>query len=775
MKKIVIGTACVLAVLFLSIYFYLHSFVANYNAALTSPTLKGRVTVERNRFAMPTITAENEEDLYFAWGYVNAQDRLFQMEITRRAAQGRLSEFAGESQFKKDVFLRAVGFYEIAKKEVGMISPAVRTRLQRYVDGINFHIDNDKTPLYNKLIGFKKEKWTVADAMAVGMMLNWSLAYNMKHELLNWRMARKLGRERAAELFNLLPSDTPTIKESRSSRDADARMIAFLRDLGSLAGSRSASNSWVLAPDRTSGGGAILANDPHVHDSHYPSDFYILRAKCPGIDVTGAQVAGVPLIVIGYNQNIAWGLTNNGADMVDLFTENVNFDKKTYQFQGKHYKLGEKKIVIGIKGKGDREVTLLYAGRRPLLHQVFDDPDTTFSLDWSGFDKVDISGYMLLTTAKSHADYLNAAKKIRMTPQNVVFADRSGTIAWGIFGSLPRRVKGTGTFPADGTKVKRTWEGNVTDAEYPSLKNPPRGYIITANNKNIKNSAFEMNGTYAPRYRYLAIERMLQMKKEHSLEDIKRMQNDTHSVLAQKVQGMIETHVSAGTDARLAAAREMVLRWDGRADGDSAACSIYNTFLVRFMFRTFADELGEELAAEYVGQRYISLERFFSLVEKKSAFFDNTATPKKETIADTATAAFREALDILEKYTGSSDMNAWKWNRVHVIRFDHPLGASKLLRRFVSHGPLPMDGDGETNRRAGFLEVTPPFVTHIAAGMRLAVQFNPEPEGHIMLITGANEYFMGPHDTDMVDGWMAGNYFSVEKEPVKYRMVMSPK
>ena len=775
MKKALLIILCTVLTLSLGIYLCLRSFVPDYCASITAPSLKGKVTVERNRFAVPTITAENEDDLYFAWGFVNAQDRLFQMEITRRAAQGRLAEFAGESKLKTDIFLRAVGFFEIAKREVARTDPAVVKLLQRYVDGVNHYIEHEKTPLYVRLLGLKKEPWTVADAVSVSMMLNWSLAYNMSHEILNLRLAQKLGRERAAALFNLIPAGTPTIREGHTTPGADERLVATLRELGPLAGSRSASNNWVLAPGRTSGGGAIMANDPHVHDSHYPSDFYILRVRCPKFDVMGAQVAGLPLIVIGYNRNVAWGLTNNGADMVDLFVEKADLVKKTRVFQGRTEKLREKKITIAVKGKGGREVTLLYAGRRPLLHQVFDNLGETLSLDWTGFDSVDIRGFLLLNTAKNYGDVVEAAKKIRMTPQNMVVADRDGTIAWRVIGSLPRRVKGTGTFPADGAKTARTWEGNITDADYPSLANPARGYIITSNNKNVKDFPVDMNGTYAPRYRYQAIERMVKMKKEHSLEDCMRMQNDTHSVLARKVKGMIELYVAEKGDARTAAARKLVLDWDGAAAGDSAACSIASTFLMRFMYRTFADEMGDALAREYVGQRYISLERFLSLIDTRSSFFDDVTTPAKETAADIARKAFGESLDILENYTGSRDMADWKWSRVHVIRFDHPLGASKFLRPFVSHGPLPMDGDGETNRRSGFREIEPPYVTYIAAGMRLAVQFKPEPEAHIMLITGEQEYFMSPHDTDMVDGWMAGEYFCVEKEPAKYRMEMTPK
>jgi penicillin amidase len=187
-KKTIVVVSVIVVISVIGLYLYLRSFIPDYTTEFSAPGLKETVIVERNRFAVPSITAKNDEDLYFAWGYVNAQDRMFQMEFTRRVAQGRISEFAGESTLKKDFFLQAVGFYDLARREMNKMSPRVQKYLKRYVDGINYYQETKGALLYMKLLGLKREKWTKADASAVAMMLNWSLAYNMKHELLYHRI-----------------------------------------------------------------------------------------------------------------------------------------------------------------------------------------------------------------------------------------------------------------------------------------------------------------------------------------------------------------------------------------------------------------------------------------------------------------------------------------------------------------------------------------------------------------------------------------------------------
>ena len=215
--------------------------------------------------------------------------------------------------------------------------------------------------------------------------------------------------------------------------------------------------------------------------------------------------------------------------------------------------------------------------------------------------------------------------------------------------------------------------------------------------------------------------------------------------------------------------------WDGDNRKDSAGASLYNTFYVRLAMQILVDELGADLAAEYVGERYISMETILSMAEKGSEFFDDVNTPEKESVSDIVARAFKETCEILKEVSGKSDPSTWAWGGMHKIRFDHVLGNSALFRPLVNYGPLPFEGDGETNNRARFNEVAPPYIADLASAPRIIVKFDPQPKGYMMLITGESEHFMSRHNTDMTDAWLRHEYFAVDEEPVKYRMSLEPR
>ena len=779
MKKILIIALAVIVLIAAGAYLYLRAGLPEYTTNLTAAGLTAPVSIERNRFAVPTVTAKNREDLYFAWGYVNAQDRMFQMEFTRRVGQGRIAEFAGEEALSKDIFLRAVRFYDRANDYAKAMDPQIRVYYQRYIDGVNHYLDTKGPNLYMKLMGMKKEKWEIADSVLVGVMLNWSLAYNMKHELLYHRILKKLGKEKGMQFLNFSPPGTPTIIDDRVASIMtmmnEEKLAALVGELDWLLGCRSASNNWVIGPKKAAHGGAILCTDMQVHQSKLPNDFYYIRVKAGDFEATGAQVAGVPFIVSGYNKHLAWGLTNQGADMVDLFVEKINWDKKTYRHRGKDIALTAKEHVFQIKKKGPVTKTIYYAGAKPVLSEVFKDLGFDVSLDWTGFDYFNSDGFFMINAAKNYNEFMKGAKKIRMSPQNLVYADDKGNIAFRVIGSLPLREKGTGNIIQDGERTARNWKGNIPDDKYPLVKNPPRGFIATANNKNVKDYPFEFNPTYAPSYRYENIARMLRDKNGIDVDYAKKMQTDTHTVLSRRIIAIVKKHVKVDAkDAMKKKAYDMLLAWDGNSAIDSTASSVYNTFYVRFAWQALADELGPELAAEYITERYISMERFLEMADTGSPFFDDISTPAKETVSDIATRAFTETCAMLENQFGSKDPSLWKWGEIHKIRFDHVLGKSALLRPFVNYGPLSFEGDGETNNRARFNEVAPPYITDLASAPRMIIRFDPKPKAYMMLITGQNEYFMSRHNTDMTDAWLRHEYFCMEDEKAQYSMTMSP-
>ncbi|MEW6263902.1 MAG: penicillin acylase family protein [Thermodesulfobacteriota bacterium] len=775
MKKVLAVVFGLLVLLIILCGLYLNSFLPDYDQNLSVAGLKARVEIKRNGFAVPSIKAEGLEDLYFAWGYVNAQDRLFQMEITKRIGQGRISEFAGASALSKDVFLRAVGFQEIARKSAAELATENRNLLQRYVDGVNHFIKTNRLPLYFKLLGIQPEPWTLADPLLVGGMLNWSLAYNMKNEILYHLISKKIGPDKTRELLNLIPPDSPAIVGQAGKEMNEERLVSRLRDLSWLTGGLSASNNWVVGPGRSAVKGPILASDPHVHDSKIPSDFCLIRLEAGDFKMAGGQVAGFPFVAFGYNNYLAYGLTNQGADMVDLFFETVDLEKKTYKFRGQDRPLIVKEVEIKVKGKAPVKKKLYYAGRKPLLTEVLPEMGQPISLDWVGFAGMGADGFLELNRARNHSEFTAAANKVQMTPQNMVYADRGGNIAYRTLGALPNRKHGTGNFPGRGDEVARHWEGLVNPKLNPAAINPERGFIATANNRVIKDYPFDMNPTWAPRYRHDRIARMIEDNKKVDAAYMQAMQTDVKSELAGRIQALMKDLVKPGDDHTAREAFQLVKNWDGQVKAEAAAPTIYNTFLMRFMYQTFSDELGPTLTPEFVVNRYISLERFLNLLKSNSDFFDDKTTPAKETPREIATRAFQETVKLLSDYYRSADPRDWHWGRAHLIHFEHLIGQGNPLRHLVHYGPWPLAGDGETNLRAHFYEVSPPYRATLASGIRLIVEFDPEPKGRIMLLTGQNESFFSRHYHDMTDAWLKGEYFDLERMEAKYRTVMTPK
>jgi penicillin amidase len=773
LKNLLLAFPVALLIAPLAADMYLRTYLPDYDETLTIPELKAPVTVKRNPYALPFIEAGNIDDLFFAWGYVNAQDRMFQMEFIKRVGQGRISEFAGEEALSKDIFLRAVGFAELAQRETDALPAQDRRVLQRFADGVNYYLDTHRKPLYFSLLGLKKENWRPCDSLLMAYMLNWSLAYNMKHELMYQRIADKIGPEATRKLLRLIPADTPVTVAGLDLNPLD--LLAGMRLPVALLGCRSASNAWVLSPRKTGLSGPLLASDPHMKASKIPGDFYLVRVKAAEIDVAGGQVAGVPFVAVGYNRHVAWGVTNQGADVVDIYFESVDWERKTYLRNGKELPLTAKEATFAIKGKPPLRKTLYYAGRRPLLNEVFPDLEADISIDWAGFESEGhFSGFLALNRSRSHKEFDAAVKRIQMSPQNMVCADSAGTIAYRTIGTLLNRIPGSGNFPQSTVERAANWNAILDPELNPASLNPPEGFIASANNRVVRDFPFDMNGTFAPRFRYERIAQMLRAENANDVHTTMQMQNDTRSELALKMIPIMKRLIRTRKNARAEQALQQVAAWNGDMRPELPEPSVYNTWLIRFMYQTFKDELGEELAASYVGERYIVLERFLALLRDQSSFFDDTGTPEKETASDIATRAFMESLEILTDFTGSPDMAQWHWRKLHQIRFKHLLGKSKALRPFVNRGPYPMGGDGETNLRALFNQIVPPFTVGLAAGLRMVVGFDPQPRGHLVSITGQNEFFMSQHYDDMTGLWLRGKYFPVEGAEVRYTTVMRP-
>jgi penicillin amidase len=469
--------------------------------------LRDKVEIIRDKSGVPHIYAQNQDDLYFAQGYVHAQDRLWQLEFNRRVAAGRLSEILGSATVETDTYLRTLGMYRTAQAEVAALDPETKVILEAYAKGINAFVAShqDSLPLEFVILGFKPEPWTPADTLGWGKVLAQNLGGNMDMEIWRARAIARLGADRVADLEPGYPAEGPFIVPElggTSSLTPDDAYVGWAEagslDAGALlalADRQSAvnalliaadwqnigrdvistegigSNNWVLAGSRTQSGKPLLANDPHL-GIQMPSIWYEIHLSGGGIDVIGASFPGAPAVIIGHNQRIAWGVTNVGPDVQDLFIERMNpQNPKQYQFQGQWVDAKVINEEIKVKGAASRQLEILVTRHGPVVTPILKGVTETLALRWTALDPGTIfRSVRMLNQAKDWNEFRTALSYWDVPSQNFIYADVDGNIGYQTPGRIPIRAKGNGSVPAPGYSGEYEWTGFVPFDELPRVR-----------------------------------------------------------------------------------------------------------------------------------------------------------------------------------------------------------------------------------------------------------------------------------------------------------------
>ncbi|MBI4830780.1 MAG: penicillin acylase family protein, partial [Candidatus Lindowbacteria bacterium] len=433
------------------------------------------------------------------------------------------------------------------------------------------------------------------------------------------------------------------------------------------------SNSWVIGPSLSKSNAPILANDPHLSGTRMPSLWYYVHLVGGGYDVIGGLVPGTPLPMLGHNRKIGWGLTNMTADIQDLFVERLNpQDLKEYEYDGKWVEMDTRLERISFRAaKGrlsfiEKEIKRTIHG--PLLNDVVPGVADAISLSWTGFEPtLEFESLPAISKASNWAEFRRALSKFGVAPQNFIYADVEGNIGYYGAGIVPVRSTGDGTLPRKGWTSDTAWKGYIPFEEMPHVFNPREGYIVTANNRVVGNGYGNLLGAqWAPSFRCERITELINAQDKHSAQDMAQMQADTTSLFAKLI---CESVMSALDNLPDQPSREAVMRlkgWDFKNSTDSVAATIYHEFLLKFVMNTFVDEMGEDVAKEYLDDYYLWIERFVSLMKQGSRWFDDVRTDKVETRDDIAARSFQQAVSALEKRFGN-DMSKWQWGRVHTL------------------------------------------------------------------------------------------------------------
>ncbi|MGY4829496.1 penicillin acylase family protein [Sphaerotilaceae bacterium SBD11-9] len=679
--------------------------------------LKAELRIERDADGIPTIKAASREDALFGLGYVHAQDRLWQLETHKRIASGRLSEAFGESALETDKFLRALGVRRIAAEQYAQVSAPSRAALTAYAAGINAFVQNEMSarPPEFMLLGVQPEPWVPEDSMAWATMMAWDLGANWSAELLRLRLSLKLPVQRINELLPPYPGDKPL---------PTADYAALFRGLG-LSGSTGqqalnaapesgvegvGSNNWVVHGSHTESGKPLLANDPHLKLSA-PALWYLARIDAPGFKVAGATMPGLPFVVLGQNEHIAWGFTNTAPDVQDLYLERIKPDDAT-QYQTPTGWATFTSFTETIKVKGKPDVTLVARSTRhgPVISDAggtlttgltgpASQPSYALALRWTALD-IDsgtIDAGIESNTARSVAEFVAGSSKSLAPMQNMAVADDQGHIGVVSAGRVPVRKPENdlkGLVPSPGWDARYDWAGVLEPTWTPREIDPPRGWIATANQRiHPVDYPHFLTSEWAPPYRQQRIEELLAARPKHTLESLRAIQADLHSAPTLRLVAQLRKATSAHPQA--AAAQRELAAFDGTMAADKAAPLIAWAWTRQLMQGVFRDEMGDPLYERQVAARSFR-EGLEGVLARNDAWWcDNKATPAAETCEDQVNAAFTRALDELQAAQGA-DVSKWQWGRAHMARSEHrPFSRVKPLNRWFELR-TPVGGDTYT-------------------------------------------------------------------------------
>ena len=701
-------------------YMWLRGSLPQTAGTITVNGISGPVEVLRDADAVPHIRAGSEADALFGLGYVHAQDRLWQMEFQRRIGNGRLSEILGETTLQTDKFLRTLGVARAARSAWASTNPATQELVKAYVAGINAFISTHQgrqLPVEFTMLGFEPEPWQPEDVLVWAKMMAWDLGGNWSSELLREQLIARLGTDKAAQLMPPYPANGPIIlpqsawqaaassqqaavsrrQAAGGSRQADELLAinSFIQTKLGLGGKAIGSNNWVIGGGRTTTGKPILANDPHL-GAQIPSIWYLAHVTGGKLDAIGATIPGLPAVLIGHNKRIAWGVTNTGPDVQDLYIERVN-DRNEAEYKGAWEPMQVEQEVIKVKGQPDTTIQVRRTRHGPLISDVLKDASEPLAFRWTALDDTDttIEAYLKLNTALEWFDFSQALELYKAPMQNFVFADFKNNIGYYAPGALPIRAKGNGTVPVPGWTGEYEWTGYVPFKELPHAYNPEEGFIVSANNKAVPDSyPYFISSDWATPYRAERIVELIKSKPKLSVDDVAAMQADVQSAQAREILPyLLQAKV---TGEREQAAINLLRDWDGTISADSAAAAVFEAWYQQIPQQVFADELGNDLWNNYRGDKDFIAVALRNTLQGNSAWCDDVQTPAAEDCAATLGAALTDGLAQMSQAQSSSDMTTWRWDRVHSAIFPHqPFDNVAALKPIFSRS-IPNGGDGFT-------------------------------------------------------------------------------
>ena len=649
--------------------------------------IDGAITISRDEYGVPHIRTETEHDLWFAVGYVHAQDRLFQMDLMRHLGMGRMSEWFGEEAVAYDAFMKSLGFQERFEQVAVESDAQILSVARSYTEGVNAGVAAlPELPVEYRLLGVEFEKWELLHSMSSTIINSWAMAQNLPQELVTLMLREKLDVKTANALWKW-DDNAPSIDaywddfrhlEVGPLTESFRGMIEFIWGVDTP----NASNNWAVAGSRTADGLPILANDPHMVQM-VPSLWYAIEAKGGDLHIAGAMLAGQPFPATGHNEHVSWGVTNVMADFMDLaVVERVG--EKGYILAGEQKKLREVKVPIHIKGKPTQEKVVYHTEVGPVITAL--EGTHLVALRWQVLEVIDRTGEMFydIQKARTVEDVIKAAKRPSFIAQNLVAADTEGNIAWQIFGSIPKRKGYSGAVPYPASDPAYGWDGWLTDL--PGEKNPEKGYLHTANAAPQHDLTYKISTAYIPPWRHDRIGDTLAASDKHTQETMAQLQLDWYDPhAAVRAPQLLE-----GTDPDFNTCSQILTRWDYESAQEDVGAAVWAVFQGELIKELLQDELSDDELSFYLAATIDGR----SVLDAKWKTF--TTEPKRS-----VENALKASCDRIKDKLGA-DSTKWSWGALHPLVIEHTFASGTDMLKKWNMPTAPYGGSHNTVNQSGY-------------------------------------------------------------------------
>ena len=796
------GLVLLVLALVAGMYLVARSALPQLDGSLAVRGLLAPVTVVRDGQGVPTIEAGSYDDLYFAQGYVTAQDRLWQMDVMRRAASGELSEIIGEDTLKMDREQRILGLRAAARKSLAMASQRDVEQLNAYAQGVNAFIETHmgSLPIEFRIMGYKPKPWLPEDSICIANQMVEYLNHGyFATALAKEKILAKLGPGLTAELFvnrswhdrppTVMRQDLaqPDNGQNSGSDDEEDNLDGDPDNSVTLGADPSAagwahrvpemvlgSNDWVVSGDHTVTGKPLLSNDMHL-GHQMPNLWYEAHLKAGEVDVVGVTLPGMPHVVVGHNQRVAWGFTNVGPAVEDVYIENFDASGKYQTPEG--WKEPEHRVeVIRVKGKPDVTVNVKITRHGPVISELVAGEKRQLALRWTIYDGLRLP-FFDVDRAQNWEQFTQAFSQLDAPGQNVVYADVDGNIGYHATGKIPIRAAGDGSLPVSGADNAHEWTGFVPFDKLPNIYNPPSGIIATANGRITPDKyPYSLGFAWEAPWRTERIYHVLEAGRKMSAADMLALQTDIHSesdlFVAERLVYSVDHAQKPSARARQAA--DVMRGWDGRMLKESAAPTLArkaNTELMRLLLEPKLGGVGEEAKnGELNWKTYSSYMRSVwleSVIAHKPARW----LPSSYANYDELLAAAVEA--VVSANDAPKDLASWRWGGVNPAEIEHPI-LSKIpgLGRWSGPGVQEQSGSGYTIKAV---------TRHEGPSERFTANMADLDASTLNTVTGQGGNFLSPHYMDQWKAWYEGTTFPLPFSPkaveaaAAHKLVLEPK